>query len=89
MVVIIAAISTLVLFTALYMALPGSVEVYHRFMRNHFVECPDNHQQSTVTVSPAVAAGTSVIAGTVLFVKGCTRWPEHRGCRRHCRSQLR
>ena len=89
MVFTLIAISTVILLAALYKALPESMEVYHRFTRDHMVECPDNNQQSTVAISPVVAAGTSAIVGTVLVIKECTRWPEHRRCRRDCKAQLR
>lgn len=89
MIVALFAVSMLVSFVALFVALPECVQVYHRFMHGHLVECPDRHQQSTVIVSPGIAAGTSPIVGTILVVKGCAFWPENRKCRRHCVAQLR
>ena len=82
-------LSTLILFAALYVALPDSVELYHRFMHGHVVDCPDRHQQSTVIVSPGIAAGSAPIVRPILVVKGCVFWPENRKCRRHCTAQLR
>lgn len=89
MFVVLLLISTMVSFAALLVALPQCVEVYHRFIRGHLVECPERHQQSTVTVSAGIAAGTSAIVGPILVVRGCALWPENRRCERHCVSQLR
>lgn len=82
-------ISLCVSFVALLVALPACAKVYHTFLRGQLVECPENHRQATVAVSPIIAAGTSAIIPTVLFVKGCALWPEHRSCKRNCTAQLR
>ena len=88
MIFLLTLISTIVSFVALLVALPECAEVYHRFMRGHLVECPERHQQSTVAVSPVIAASTSAIAGTLLVVRGCALWPEHKCCSRRCITQL-
>jgi hypothetical protein len=85
---VLLAVSTMVSFVALLVALPQCAQVYHRFIRGHVVECPERHQQSTVMVSAGIAAGTSVILNPVLVVRGCALWPENKRCRRRCVAQL-
>jgi hypothetical protein len=88
-VTVLFAISFLVSSAALFVALPRCVEIYHRFARGHLVECPESKRQSTVVVSPGIAAGSSAIAGPLLVVRGCALWPENRHCKRRCIAQLR
>lgn len=83
-------ISLLVTFAALTVALPTCVEVYHRYRRSHFVQCPKTRREASVVVSPGVAAASSAFLPThIHFIKSCSLWPEYRRCGCRCLSQLR
>jgi hypothetical protein len=63
-------------------------EAYETFRRPKFVYCPEMRRESTIVISPGIAALTSVAAAPKLVIRTCGFWPERGNCDRECLKQV-
>ena len=62
--------------------------VYLTFRGKRVITCPQCGQAAAVDVAAGRVALTAVFSRPALRLRGCSRWPEHRGCGRECLKQI-
>src|SRR5690242_10824350 len=65
-----------------------AVKSYLRFYGTRLVTCPETKQAAAVALDTKYAFNESIIGTSRFRLSHCSRWPERRGCRQECLSQI-
>jgi len=83
--VLIGLILSLTFLAVFFPVLPAAARVYTRFHRREALTCPETGALTSVKISAARAARTTLFTGRArLRVSDCARWPERKGCPEGC-----
>ena len=90
MILLLFALSCIVNFIAITVAIPTIISTYQRYSRGKLVVCPEKKQEATIALSPRIAAVSAVfIPKEIRVVKACSLWDEGLRCTRECVAQVR
>ena len=78
----------IVVFAALYFAVPFAIGTYMKYRGPMVVTCPETRKTVGVEVDVKHAALTATVGHPDLRLRSCTRWPEKRDCGQECLLQI-
>ena len=83
------AIGSIISVGAVYVLLPNYLSVFFGHRKPKMITCPEKGWEATVSISPHLAALTSLFDSERRRVKRCSLWSEGKGCDMGCLKNLR
>lgn len=83
------AIGGILSVSVVYVLLPNYLSVFFHHRKPKRIMCPERGGEATVSVSPHLAALTSLLDSERRRVKHCSLWSEGKDCDGECLKDLR
>jgi hypothetical protein len=84
-----SAIGSIISVGAVYVLLPNYLSVFFGHRKPKRIMCPERGEEATVSISPHLAALTSLFDSEKLRLKRCSLWSEGKSCDVGCLKNLR
>lgn len=78
------AITAIAVVGLLFVIAPVMFDAYRKYRRRQVIICPETKAPAEITLDARRAAVGAAFGRTLIFLKGCSRWPKRKNCEQRC-----